>query len=75
MFGYEDELNYKIEKLTLKLIEIRQHLADYIVTEGCGCCSNHNKHREIRNKLGELLQVDKYEDDNESYNFYKYKSV
>jgi hypothetical protein len=41
---------------------VRNAVANYMRSEGCGCCGNredHDKHREI---LGRLLRAAKYKD-------------
>ena len=42
--------------------ELRCYLAEYIYSEGCGCCEDHERHEEYANKLGKLLNVPKYKD-------------
>jgi len=50
---------------------IREAIANYMGSEGCSCCelNNHNKHG---NKIAELLNVPKYEDDS-GYDFGKFE--
>jgi len=52
--------------------ELRQAVADYISSEGCGCCesNDHSKHAE---HLAKLLNVPKYAD-NSGYDFNKYRT-
>lgn len=54
-------------------IEIRSALADYIASEGCGCCENKPKHEKAAKKLAKLLDVPAY-GDGSGYNFYKFKT-
>lgn len=51
---------------------IRAAVADYMSSEGCGCCqgSDHAKHAEA---LAKLLSVPKYKDGS-AYNFSKYRN-
>lgn len=53
--------------------EIRQALADYMSSEGCSCCEDHNKHRNAKAELAKLLNVPEY-DDRSGYDFSKFKS-
>lgn len=52
---------------------IRTATANYIETEGCGCCQG-SSHEEHRNILGKLLGVKRYSDGS-GYDFSKYKSI
>lgn len=60
----------RMDRKALKAI--RTAVADYISSEGCGCCQggDHDQHKE---KLGKLLRVKKYADKS-GYDFSKYKS-
>lgn len=51
--------------------KIRKAVADYISSEGCGCCSDGDKHREHAKVLARLLGVPKYSDGS-GYNFGKF---
>ncbi len=42
--------------------EIRQALADYMQSEGCGCCENTEEHTKSKAQLAKLLKVPKYSD-------------
>lgn len=53
-------------------ILIRQALANYIASEGCGCCENYEMHREAAAELAELLDVPKH-DGGSGYDFLKFK--
>lgn len=55
------------------LKEIRQALADYMYSEGCGCCRSDDDHDEAAAVLAKLLKVPKYSD-NSGYNFYRYRT-
>ena len=67
--GYVDP----VEQLAGLKAEIRQVFADYYASEGCSCCQEADAHREAANKLGELLDCEKYDDDS-GYQFYKYRT-
>lgn len=55
-----------------KLIaEIRKAVANYMYSEGCGCCESPN-HDEHKAALGKLLKVKKYKD-RSGYDFNNYK--
>lgn len=56
-----------------RLAEIRQAVADYMRTEGCGCCANRQLHREDEERLAQLLRVPKYVDGS-GYDFGRYES-
>lgn len=51
--------------------EIREALANYMKSEGCGCCSNYDAHEKHREVLGSLLDVSEYKDGS-GYNFLRY---
>ena len=53
-----------------RLEKIREAVADYITSEGCGCCESDN-HDDDAEVLAKLLDVEPY-DDNSGYDFYKY---
>lgn len=52
---------------------IRQAVADYMRSEGCGCCENTEAHKEHEKRLAELLNVPKY-DDQSGYDFGRFES-
>ena len=52
---------------------IRQLIADYMVSEGCSCCRDEEKHDEVKNALAKLLKVPKYKDGS-GYDFGKFES-
>ena len=51
--------------------EIRQALADYMATEGCGCCEDYEGHKKHTEVLAKLLHVPIYSDKS-GYDFSKY---
>lgn len=51
---------------------VRQAVADYIQSEGCGCCESY-RHSDHKAKLAKLLRVPKYHDGS-GYNFPKFKT-
>lgn len=55
-----------------KIDRIRMAVADYISSEGCGCCegSDHSEHEKI---LAELLDIPMYKDKS-GYDFGKFKT-
>lgn len=57
--------------MTLKMMKIRQALADYIRSEGCSCCRNIEAHDAAKEVLGKLLEVPRYSDDS-GYDFYQF---
>lgn len=56
----------------ISLEKVRTAIADYIQSEGCGCCrgENHNEHKDV---LAKMLKVKKYKDGS-GYDFAKYRS-
>lgn len=62
----------RIAEMEREKTAIRTAVADYMASEGCGCCkgANHDNHASI---LASLLNVELY-DDLSGYNFSKYRS-
>lgn len=54
--------------------EVRRAVADYMRSEGCGCCSDREEHKKDEERLGKLLGVKKYKDGS-GYDFTKYRTV
>lgn len=52
---------------------IRRAIADYMFTEGCGCCSDREAHREHEAVLAKLLRVPRYKDGS-GYDFYRFRT-
>lgn len=42
--------------------EIRRAVADYMHSEGCGCCSDRDEHEQHKQALAKLLKVPRYSD-------------
>lgn len=59
--------------LSDELKKIRTAVADYMSTEGCGCCRDVDGHKDNKATLATLLKVPKYKDGSD-YNFHKFKS-
>ena len=57
----------------MKLAEIRRAVADYMHSEGCGCCSNAERQDKAEATLAKLLRVPKYKDGS-GYDFSKFRS-
>lgn len=53
--------------------QIRQAVADYMQSEGCGCCGNGDAHREHKATLATLLRVPRYHDGS-GYDFGRFKT-
>jgi hypothetical protein len=53
--------------------KIRIAVADYIRSEGCGCCSDRDGHKEAGDRLGKLLKIPKYKDGS-GYDFSKFET-
>lgn len=56
------------------LEKVRQAVADYIASEGCGCCENREAHEAHTERLAELLGVQPY-DDGSGWNFTPYRTA
>ena len=54
--------------------EVKTAVADYMGSEGCGCCGNYEAHKEHHNKLGKLLNVKQYADKS-GYDFSQCRST
>lgn len=63
------EKNVELEKFKK---EIRQLIADYMASEGCGCCCRES-HKRNEERIGQFLKIPKYKD-NSGYNFFKFRS-
>ena len=50
---------------------LREAVANYMKSEGCSCCEDHEAHREHARILAGLLDVPMY-DDGSGYDFYKF---
>lgn len=53
--------------------EIRQAIADYVRSEGCGCCGDTNAHEEHKTRIAKMLNVKMYSDKS-GYDFSKYRT-
>ncbi len=53
--------------------KLRTAVADYMRSEGCGCCGDSEAHRQHTEALAKLLNVRKYKDGS-GYDFSKYQS-
>ena len=62
----------KYHSKTVDIIAIRKAIADYMYSEGCGCCQG-SVHGEHENVIGKLLNVPMYKDKS-GYNFSKFQS-
>ena len=56
------------------LAEIRRAVADYIASEGCGCCGNREGHEEARTVLAKLLRVPPHPKQNDWHDFSPYQT-
>lgn len=52
---------------------LRTAVADYMSSEGCTCCEDHDAHKKHKERLAHLLDVPKYEDGS-GYNFVQFRS-
>ena len=62
------ELQSKDEDGWISVEEIKEAFSEYFASEGCGCCSNSEKHGIAENKIGKLLNYPRYKDDS-GYDF------
>lgn len=56
-----------------KFAAIRRAVADYMRSEGCGCCSDRAAHEADTERLAMLLRVPMY-DDKSGYDFGRYET-
>jgi methionine aminopeptidase len=56
-----------------KLADIRRAVAYYMLSEGCSCCRDIEKHKENTARLAKLLRVPKYSDGS-GYNFVRFRT-
>ncbi len=61
-------------KARTPLKAIRTAVADYMRSEGCGCCGDYEGHKEHAAILGKLLNVPKYKDGS-GYDFTKFRTA
>lgn len=54
-----------------QIVAIRRALADYMQSEGCGCCGSREEHKAATARLAKLLRVPMYADKS-GYNFARY---
>lgn len=54
--------------------EVRTAVADYMRSEGCGCCGDHVAHNEHAARIAKLLNVPKYKDGS-GYDFSKFRTL
>ena len=50
---------------------MRRMVADYMQSEGCSCCQNHDEHAKHKAALAKILNVKKYSDGS-GYDFTRY---
>lgn len=53
--------------------KIRAAVANYMASEGCGCCEDVAVHEKHEEELAKILRVPKYKDGS-GYNFSKFRS-
>lgn len=63
-----------IDKFQAEKKEILTAIADYLYSEGCGCCEDREAHEEHRNRIGKLLNVPMYSDGS-GYDFSQFRST
>jgi methionine aminopeptidase len=61
------------KKRNTKLEAIRRAVADYMRSEGCGCCQNVEAHKKHEAALAGLLEVPSYRDGS-GYDFARFRS-
>jgi len=55
------------------LAAVRQAVANYMRSEGCGCCADYDVHKEHKAVLAKLLGVPPYDDDS-GYDFSQFQT-
>ena len=53
--------------------QMRQAVANYMLSEGCSCCTNEDAHEKNTETLAKLLNVKKYPDGS-GYDFSKHRT-
>lgn len=53
--------------------EMRHAVADYMASEGCGCCEDYDGHKEHKARLAKMLNIPKY-GDGSGYDFGRYEN-
>lgn len=73
----EDVLKKRLLSLERRLAKevrgIRSAVADYMHSEGCGCCQDRESHKLHEERLANLLNVPKYSDGS-GYDFSKFRT-
>ncbi len=62
-----------LERAQGNIVAIRRAVADYMKSEGCGCCSNRDAHDAHAKRLATLLRVPPYKDGS-GHDFTKFRS-
>lgn len=57
----------------LRIADVRRSLADYMHSEGCGCCGDSEAHGRHALALARLLRVPRYADGS-GFNFAKFRT-
>ena len=72
-----DDVNVKTDKVNqcpmVNLRIIREAVADYMRSEGCGCCRDTDAHEANEKRIAKLLDVPMY-DDESGYDFSQFQS-
>lgn len=58
----------------MNIEQIRQAVADYMSSEGCGCCEDYDDHKKHKEILAKLLNVPTFEDNPGVYDFSRFRS-
>jgi len=62
-FDYYDMIQFAEDFAAQKETEIREAFADFYAAKGCGCCADHEGLEKAGNRLGELLNAARFDDD------------
>jgi hypothetical protein len=57
-----------------ELNAMRMAVADYMSSEGCGCCGDRDAHKEHRAALGKILKVKAHPEDKTFFDFSPFES-
>ena len=59
--------------VTSHIRNLRRAVADYMCSEGCGCCRDNEAHKEHKARIAKLLRVPRYKD-RSGFNFPRFRS-
>jgi hypothetical protein len=67
-------MSKKAQTITEFRREVRRAVADYMQSEGCDCCRDHEAHEKHAAALAKLLRVEQYADGS-GFNFPRFRTA